>query len=66
MIRHHGGRYDGCLSKRGFKNPCGRDGQILADYYPRIRVVVMSPAGPVSILAGELLPLAYDYNSEQH
>lgn len=51
---------------RGIKNPCGRDRQILADYYPQIRVLMMSTAGAVSILASELLPLAYDYNSEQH
>ena len=51
---------------RGIKNPCGRDQQILADYYPQIRVLMMSTAGPVSILASGLLPLAYDYSSEQH
>lgn len=51
---------------RGIKNPCGRDRQILADYYPQIRVVVMSPTGPISILGCELLPLVYDYHSEQH
>lgn len=50
---------------RGIKNPCGRDRQILADYYPQIRVVMTSPAGLVSVLASDLLPLGYDYKAEQ-
>jgi len=50
---------------RGVKNPCGRDRQILADHYPKIRVVMTSPVGPVSILASDLLPLRYDFNAEQ-
>lgn len=50
---------------RGVKNPCGRDRQVLADYYPTIRVVIMSYEGLVSVLASELLPIGYDYNAEQ-
>jgi cytidine deaminase len=50
---------------RGVKSPCGRDRQILADYYPGIRVILLSPAGLQSILAGELLPLSFDNLTEQ-
>ena len=50
---------------RGVKSPCGRDRQILADYYPGIRVILPSPEGLVSVLASELLPLAFDYSAEQ-
>ncbi|WP_218711618.1 cytidine deaminase [Arthrobacter sp. BF1] len=50
---------------RGVKNPCGRDRQILADYYPEIRVIIDSPQGLVSVLACDLLPFAYDYLAEQ-
>ena len=50
---------------RGVKSPCGRDRQILADYYPGIRVILPSPAGLQSILAGELLPLSFDNLTEQ-
>lgn len=50
---------------RGVKSPCGRDRQILADYYPGIRVILPSPAGLQSVLAGELLPLSFDYLAEQ-
>ena len=50
---------------RGVKNPCGRDRQIFADLYPQMRVVVSSPVGLVSVLARNLLPLAYDLVAEQ-
>ncbi|MEG2314449.1 MAG: hypothetical protein RSB83_13975, partial [Brevundimonas sp.] len=50
---------------RGVKNPCGRDRQILADYYPKIRVIVASPNGISSVLASDLLPLAFDHRAEQ-
>lgn len=50
---------------RGVKSPCGRDRQILADHYPEVRVVVPSSEGLVSILARDLLPLAFDYHAEQ-
>jgi cytidine deaminase len=50
---------------RGVKSPCGRDRQILADHYPEVRVVVPSPEGLVSVVASDLLPLAFDYHAEQ-
>ncbi|MFJ7749234.1 cytidine deaminase family protein [Arthrobacter sp. NPDC097144] len=50
---------------RGVKSPCGRDRQILADHYPEVRVIVPSPEGLVSVLASDLLPLAFDYHAEQ-
>ncbi len=50
---------------RGVKSPCGRDRQIFADHYPQMRVIMPSPEGLVSVLASELLPLAFDYQAEQ-
>lgn len=50
---------------RGVKSPCGRDRQILADYYPHIRVILETPQGLMSVLASDLLPFGYDYLSEQ-
>ncbi|HJX77449.1 cytidine deaminase [Glutamicibacter sp.] len=50
---------------RGVKNPCGKDRQILADYYPSIRVILDAPEGPFSVLAQDLLPLAFDHRAEQ-
>ncbi|MCC3291202.1 MULTISPECIES: cytidine deaminase [unclassified Arthrobacter] len=44
---------------RGVQSPCGRDRQILADYYPGIRVILPTPEGPVSIPAEDLLPLGF-------
>ncbi|MCQ1986800.1 cytidine deaminase [Arthrobacter sp. zg-Y844] len=44
---------------RGVQSPCGRDRQVLADYYPGIRVILPTPEGPVSISAGDLLPLGF-------
>lgn len=44
---------------RGVKAPCGRDRQVLADYYPHIRVIVPTPSGDLSVPIDELLPLAY-------
>ena len=50
---------------RGVKSPCGRDRQVLADYYPGIRVVLPTPSGPMSVLATDLLPLLFDTTAEQ-
>ncbi|WP_104103084.1 cytidine deaminase [Arthrobacter sp. 08Y14] len=49
---------------RGVKSPCGRDRQILADYYPGIEVIMPTAAGPVCIAARELLPLGFDTSGE--
>jgi cytidine deaminase len=50
---------------RGVKSPCGRDRQVLADYYPDIRVVLPTPEGLMSVTAWDLLPLAFDHRAEQ-
>ena len=50
---------------RGVKSPCGRDRQVLADYYPTMRVILPAPEGLVSVLASDLLPLAFSYEAEQ-
>jgi cytidine deaminase len=50
---------------RGVKAPCGRDRQVLADYYPRIRVIVPTSSGDVSVRIEELLPLGFDTRAEQ-
>ncbi|MGN5733785.1 cytidine deaminase family protein [Arthrobacter psychrochitiniphilus] len=50
---------------RGVKSPCGRDRQILVDYYPGIRVILDTPHGLVSVIASDLLPFSYDYLAEQ-
>ena len=44
---------------RGVQSPCGRDRQVLSDYYPGIRVIVPAPEGPVSVEARDLLPLGF-------
>ena len=41
---------------RGVLTPCGRDRQVLADYYPDIHVVVPDVAGNRVVPIGELLP----------
>ncbi len=51
--------------ERGVKSPCGRDLQVLADYYPNIRVVIPSAEGLISVLAIELLPFAFEHRAEQ-
>ncbi len=49
---------------RGVRAPCGRDRQVLADYYPQVRVVVPSPDGEVSVSIDDLLPAAFDTRAE--
>lgn len=50
---------------RGIKNPCGRCRQVMADSYPRLRVIINTPAGARSIAIGELLPWPFDWVAEQ-
>lgn len=50
---------------RGVKNPCGRDRQILADHYPKIRVIMRTGQDLVSVSASDLLPFGYDAKAEQ-
>lgn len=45
---------------RGVCSPCGRDRQVFADHYPRMRVVVPGEGGPMSVVARDLLPLTYE------
>ena len=49
---------------RGVCNPCGRDRQVFVDYYPEMRVIFSTYEGLVSVLATDLLPLAFA-NPEQ-
>lgn len=42
---------------RGPVGPCGRDRQILLDYYPAIRVLLPTPKGIRSVQICDLMPL---------
>lgn len=42
---------------RGVVGPCGRDRQILFDYYPDVKVLVPTPEGVRSVDVASLLPL---------
>ena len=44
---------------RGVCSPCGRDRQVFVDHHPGLRVIMPGEAGPVSVLAGDLLPGTY-------
>ena len=44
---------------RGVLAPCGRDRQVLADYYPGCRVIVPTPDGLSSVTCTDLLPGVY-------
>lgn len=50
---------------RGVKNPCGRCRQVMADSYPRLRVIVQTPAGARSTAIGERLPWSFDWVAGQ-
>jgi len=43
---------------RGPVSPCGRDRQVLFDYYPGIRVILPTEHGVRSVLITDLMPLA--------
>ncbi|HUX03451.1 MAG TPA: hypothetical protein VMV53_00885 [Acidimicrobiales bacterium] len=47
---------------RGPLSPCGRDRQVLFDYYPGIRVLVPTGDGVRSLAVTDLLPLGYRRN----
>ncbi|MFD8141603.1 ASCH domain-containing protein [Streptomyces sp. NPDC059708] len=49
---------------RGIVGPCGRDRQVFVDYYPTMRVIVPTPAGPRSVLAADLMPLTQRWTPE--
>ena len=43
---------------RGPAGPCGRDRQVLFDYYPSVRVILPTEEGVKSVLISDLMPLA--------
>jgi cytidine deaminase len=49
---------------RGVRAPCGRDRQVLADYYPGVRVIVPAPGHLLSVSIDDLLPLGFDTRAE--
>lgn len=49
---------------RGPIGPCGRDRQILFDYYLGIRVILPTQKGNLSVEIADLLPLATGWTSE--
>lgn len=52
-------------ASRGVMAPCGRDRQVLADYFPDIHVIVPTDEGPQAVQIGDLLPHAYRWQSQQ-
>lgn len=46
-------------NRRGPLSPCGRDRQVLSDYYPQIRVILPTPDGLRSVRIKDLMPLAF-------
>ncbi|TCO47070.1 cytidine deaminase [Kribbella antiqua] len=48
---------------RGIQAPCGRDRQILLDYYPTIRVILPTADGGGAVLATDLLPESYRWTA---
>jgi len=44
---------------RGILSPCGRCRQVLADYFPDIRVIVPTETEPRSVAIAELLPWGF-------
>lgn len=50
---------------RGVLAPCGRDRQVLADYFPEIQAVVPTAEGPRAVQIGDLLPHTYQWQTQQ-
>jgi cytidine deaminase len=50
---------------RGVLAPCGRDRQVLADYFPDIHVIVPTADGTRIAPIGELLPDSYRWQAHQ-
>lgn len=44
---------------RGVQSPCGRDRQVLADFYPGIRVIIPTHGDPMSVPAEDLVPYGF-------
>jgi len=49
---------------RGPVGPCGRDRQVLFDYYPQIRVLLPTPLGVRSVHIRDLMPLGTAWTVE--
>lgn len=49
---------------RGPVGPCGRDRQVLFDYYPDIRVILPTEHGVRSVSIADLMPLAAVWTTE--
>ena len=49
---------------RGPVGPCGRDRQVLLDYYPGIRVILPTKEGVRSVAIEDLVPLATGWSPE--
>lgn len=47
---------------RGPIGPCGRDRQVLFDYYPEARVILPTVDGPRSVAVQDLLPMATSWS----
>jgi len=45
--------------QRGVLSPCGRCRQVLADYFPEIRVIIPTGTEPRSVAIAELLPWGF-------
>lgn len=50
---------------RGVLAPCGRDRQVLADYFPDIHVIVPIGEGHQVVQTGDLLPYTYRWQTQQ-
>ncbi|MEO6511538.1 MAG: cytidine deaminase [Nocardioides sp.] len=50
---------------RGPVGPCGRDRQVLLDFYPGVRVLLPTAAGVRSVVIEDLLPLAPTWSFEE-
>jgi len=50
---------------RGVVGPCGRDRQVLFDYYPGVRVLLPTPEGDRSVLIEDLMPLAAAWTPDE-
>lgn len=50
---------------RGVVSPCGRDRQVLIDYYPTMRVILPTPDGPRSAAISDLIPLSFVWDAAE-
>lgn len=48
---------------RGVLPPCGRDRQVFVDLYPAMRVILPTPDGLRSVIAADLMPLAFEWSA---